>query len=781
MIVWIQQKVILVTLLMWVSLCMAQSDSHQVKYDEEDGVPSIHVTQMLQDRDGFMWFSTWNGLCRFDGYEFQTFKPQFGDSCRMNSDRLRNIWLSEQGNIYCKVENDTFLFDTRSGRFRDVMSGSDRAEARASVRPGLRGNESHYYSRGQNNGRHFAMTDRQGLYWELRDNAIYCQRPITYPAKPIDHPSPMWIRCLARDREGNIWVASRDSATVRVYDARLCPIGYLHPDGRLTDSYVSFGHPVYCITQTRDGIIWLGSKPDGLFRYDMSKQSLRSVPHLPHQAIYDIKEDHRGRLWLATLGGGLLCLDGERVFRFMDSMRVRYIHITPDHVLLAATTEGLIVGSTDGKSNNLKFRLHQREPQRETSLNSNATMDILQDFRGRLFVSMETGGVSELLSQDLLSDTLSFRRLPMRGGWPTETILAMASSTADGQMLFVSSNQLIAYDVNQSTGRIFDSWFFHHSYYFSEVRPLRLDDGRWLIGSMEGVFTLNAKDMERKSYIPNIVLTAIMVSDQAPRYAVNHLDTLWLSPSERSVTIRFAALDFSNPHRIRYEFRLGGDEECWHSIGHDHSVTLPALRPGTYELCLRSTNADGVSVNNLRRLVIIAKPTFWESAWGRLLAVLIIVGIVSMVACTIRYIRRIKRKQYETLQAYLALMEQREAPKAPAHTPRPVDTEDPVIKRVVAFIEANISNSDVTVGDMADAAATSRSGLQRKLKSAMGITPQDLLSEARIKHASRLLLESDLTIAEVSYASGFADPKYFSRCFKKSTGMSPSEYKNMRP
>ena len=62
----------------------------------------------------------------------------------------------------------------------------------------------------------------------------------------------------------------------------------------------------------------------------------------------------------------------------------------------------------------------------------------------------------------------------------------------------------------------------------------------------------------------------------------------------------------------------------------------------------------------------------------------------------------------------------------------------------------------------------------------MGITPQDLLGEARIKHASRLLLETDLTIAEVSYDSGFADPKYFSRCFKKSTGLSPSEYKNQR-
>lgn len=773
MIAWIQQLIVILTFLMGVTPCLAQSDSHQVKYDEDDGVPSRHVTQLLQDRDGFMWFSTWNGLCRFDGYEFHSFKTRFGDSCRMNSDRLRNIWLSEQGNIYCKVDNDTFLFDTRSGRFRDLLTASDRAGARLSIPP--------YRYRGQSNGRHFVMTDRQGLHWELRDKAIYCQRPITYPAQPIDHPSPVRIRCLARDREGHIWVATQDAATVRVYDSRLRPLGYLRPDGRLQAAYVSFGHPVYCMTETRDGILWLGSKPGGLFRYDRTKPSVRHISHLPHQAVYDIKEDHLGHLWLATLGGGVLCMDGERIFRYMDSMYVRYIHLTPDHILLAATTNGLIVGSVDGASDQLKFRLHQRDPHRETSLVSNATMDILQDRRGRLFVSMETGGVCQLLSSNLLADTLSFRRLPMRGGWPTETILAMAPLSANGQLLFVGSNQLIAYDVEQMSGRIFDSWFFHHSYHYSEVRPLRLDDGRWLIGSMEGAFTLDVKDMERKPFVPNIVLTAITVSDRPTRYAVNHLDTLCLSPTERSVTIRFSALDFSNPQRIRYEFRLGGDGERWQSLGHDHSVTLPALRPGTYELCLRSTNADGVSVNNLRRLVIIARPTFWESVWGRLLLVLMVAGLLGGTAFTILYIRRIKRKQYETLQAYLSLMEQREEPKAPVAASRRIDTEDPVIKRVVAFIESNISNSDVTVGDMADAAATSRSGLRRKLKSAMGITPLELLGEARIKHACRLLLDTDLTIAEVSYDSGFADPKYFSRCFKKSTGLSPSEYKNQRP
>lgn len=96
----------------------------------------------------------------------------------------------------------------------------------------------------------------------------------------------------------------------------------------------------------------------------------------------------------------------------------------------------------------------------------------------------------------------------------------------------------------------------------------------------------------------------------------------------------------------------------------------------------------------------------------------------------------------------------------------------------MTFIEEHMADSDIGVGDMAAAAATSRSGLQRKLKHTMGITPQDLLREARIKHACQLLRQTDKSIADVAYASGFTDPKYFSRCFKQSTGQSPTEYKN---
>jgi AraC-like DNA-binding protein len=156
--------------------------------------------------------------------------------------------------------------------------------------------------------------------------------------------------------------------------------------------------------------------------------------------------------------------------------------------------------------------------------------------------------------------------------------------------------------------------------------------------------------------------------------------------------------------------------------------------------------------------------------------------VVGIVAYTYLYIRGIKRKQHETLEAYLALLnnaaESTNSPNEQSCVPQMKQEDDAMMRRIMAFIEENIGNGDASVGDMAAAAATSRSGLQRKLKQTMGITPQDLLREARIKHACQLLRQTTKTVAEVAYSCGFSDPKYFSRCFKQSIGMSPTDYKN---
>ena len=101
---------------MWLT-AMAQPLCHVTYYDEEDGLPHSHVTQLLQDQQGLMWFSTWNGLCRYDGYEFRTFKPQAGDGCNMATDRIRMFVQRPDGNFICRIDDDYFLFDTHTYRF----------------------------------------------------------------------------------------------------------------------------------------------------------------------------------------------------------------------------------------------------------------------------------------------------------------------------------------------------------------------------------------------------------------------------------------------------------------------------------------------------------------------------------------------------------------------------------------------------------------------------------------------------------------------------------------
>jgi len=762
------------------------------RYDERNSQLQGHATMLLRDHSGFFWISTWNGLCRFDGYEFLQLKPQAGDGCSMSTDRLRDIWLAENGDIYCHTDDGTYRFDIRTYRFNDLKNDDERqqAEQQRHRQP----------TRGMFRDKRICYTDSQGLKWLLVDDALSCYSTAPQPTIPLDIQPTGIVRCLFQDSKSRIWLATREDAAIRIYDRQLQLIGYLSADGLICRSYTSFGSPVYCMAETDNGTLWLGCKPDGLFRLREQQRNTFSVDFIDKfddYGIYDIKPDQQHqRLWIATLGGGLCCVQNisathpQIVKQIGDypttaCQRVRNIHTVGPDYLIATTTEGLVVGRLNTDLNRCQFHRHVKEPLRPTSLSCNATMEITQDAEGHLYVSTETGGICQFASNDLWSDTLCFRNYDLQSGHlPTDLTIAIAPQP-DGRLLVTSQTQFMLLDPTQEQSENFGHHFFHQSYRFSEVRPLRLDDGRWLFATTTGAFTLEKQLARKSNYQPPLALTAISIQGGQQNLAANALDTLLLSPSERNLTIRFAALDYAEPEAIRYQYRMGEDTTAaWINLGHEHALTLLDLDPGTYKLALRSTNADGQWTNNMRQLTIIVQPTFWETPWATLLILLTITATLAAIGYTLLYIRRIKHQQRETLEAYLALLNKPTLSTLLSQEPQPTTTpgmkpeDDALMKRIMKFVDANLSNSDANIGDMATAAATSRSGLQRKLKQTMGITPQDLLREARIKRACQLLVESNKSISEVAYACGFTDPKYFSRCFKQSTGKSPSDYKS---
>lgn len=189
-------------------------------------------------------------------------------------------------------------------------------------------------------------------------------------------------------------------------------------------------------------------------------------------------------------------------------------------------------------------------------------------------------------------------------------------------------------------------------------------------------------------------------------------------------------------------------------------------------------------------MLIIVKPHWYETLWAKAIYLLLLIAVISGITHLIYYIRDIDRQRRDTLDAYLALLQKstvqqtdnkeevitQEIPNSiPISRQNPED--EAFMAKLLAAVDANIGNSDAGVDDLAEAVAMSRSSLTRRTKNLLGITPSDLLREARMKLACSLLREHNHhTISEVAYSCGFSDPKYFAKCFKASVGMSPKQY-----
>ena len=100
--------------------------------------------------------------------------------------------------------------------------------------------------------------------------------------------------------------------------------------------------------------------------------------------------------------------------------------------------------------------------------------------------------------------------------------------------------------------------------------------------------------------------------------------------------------------------------------------------------------------------------------------------------------------------------------------------------KLMKFLDQHISDEGLKIDDMADAVGLGRSVFYGKIKSLVGVSPSDFLRQIRMERALQLIVKSKYTFSEIAYACGFTDPKYFSKCFKKETGMTPTEYRTKK-
>ena len=809
---------------------------HITHYDDHNGLSQWHVTKMLQDKRGYMWFSTWNGLNRYDGYNFTVFKSMPGDGATITSDRIRNIILGDDGNIYCIINENVWRFNLKTYKF-EKPDASTCERYRMRLKNDASVSKQHPLDI---HGYHFdnvrqTLTDMQGNIWIMGKYGVYKLSPKMRTSKMLPKIPEDITRCMFKDNKNRIWIASRNTGIITVLDSLANFIGYLGLDGRLHASPSCFA-PVFCMMQQRNGTLWIGTKPEGLYKLRERSDGVFTITNLRKgdmsrikrgetlncDAIYDIKEDKQGRLWIATHGGGINVMEannGKTRFFNKDNtfpqypfnnLRVRRLKLVGDTILLATTTEGfMVVTGIKDKLSKLKFNIHQREPYRKESLSCAAVMNMLIDKKGRLFISTESGGVNMLLSKDLTASVLSFKHFNITNGLGSDVALAMTE--IGDEILIQCNNQISRLNADNGVIKNFNSLFFSINPIFSDAEPILLSNGCWLLSLENGVMMIPEQAFRRSTYIPRISITSYSVIGSERCYAADNSDTIRLSSSERNLIIEFAALDFSDNSHIKYITRVShegkwfetSDTTGWSIPNDTRTINFFDLSPGIYRLEICSTNAEGLWTGNNRVIYIEVEPTFWETPFAYLLYVLFTIGTIFAIIYTFFYIKTLKRQRKENLEAYLRIFEQskiKDAKTCPdASESHVVTNEDTTLTqqvvgttnslthiskednefmcRLLSFVDDNLANSDIGIEEMTLATATSRSSLNRKTKMLLGVTPADFLKEVRLKHACNQLQTTTKTINDIALSCGFSDSKYFSKCFKACMGISPSEYR----
>lgn len=794
---------ILLLLLFYISIASAQYSHNVVHYTENEGLAQRYVTQIVQDRQGFIWISTWNGLDRFDGYEFANFKSTSDEGNDIPSDRIMNMCLSADGNIYCLIEDRAFLFDTHSYKFRHLS-----AKAEKQIIPYLKITDTQpvALSGASATDIRYCMTDHGGNRWYRSNYGVFKTVPYKRQYSLLLQERTAQIRCLYRDKNGRQWIAGKEDKSLRLYDKHGNSLGYITSKGNFSPTYKPFPSAVYCIFEDNSGNIWMGTKPNGLFRLrekagEFIIENILYEPRSKHEnnnSIYDIKQDARGRLWIATFDKGLCCIEHpEKDIVFVNQQnglanyptdkfkRVRNLLITKQQTLLAATTDGLVVADLREKHlDKIKFLCHTRNTKDKNSISNNATMSVCQDSKGRIFVCTESGGFNEIVSKNILQPYLKFRHFNMSSGFPTDIVLSMFEYAS--HLWAISNDKIIRID-GENKYTVFGNDFFHTDIRFSDASPLLLANGNHLLGLQNGALTMNLNKLQKNSFVPPIAVTGYSIQNGPLKRVANGTDNIVLSEEERSITLYFSALDYASSKNIEYSFSMDG--KTWNYIGKTHSATFIDLAPKSYTLRIRSTNSDGVWVNNTFTIKIEVTPTFWQTTTAKLLYILLFSFIISIVTYTLLYIRRINIRN-KNLKAYLALIEMNNHKEKSNGVPiergetelleeaKIKAADDVFMRRIVSFVEHHMADPDASIDKMADAAATSRAGLNRKIKAILGITPMDFLREVRLQRACTMLQDRNISINDVARNCGFADARYFSRIFKSKKGITPSEYRN---
>ncbi len=379
------------------SRCLSGAPPDFERISLQQGLSQSVIESIVQDRKGFLWFATEDGLNRYDGYGFTVYRYQAGNPRSLSYNDVKTIHEDRAGLLWVGTfEGGLNRFDPATEtftRYRNVPSDPDSLSANT-VRAVLEDRAGNLWIGTQGGG--LDRLDRAtGKFAHLRFD------PRDASSLPHDD-----VRAILEDRNGALWIGTYGGGLARYDRAKGAVTRYrANPadPGSLSSDLVT------ALFEDRRGNLWVGTFGGGVCALDRETGRFRRFRAagsrtLPSDLVRAVFEGDSGALWVATDGGGLARLDRETgVVESWRNDPLSPISLSTDRVwsLLEDSSGILWIGTYGGGLNKLavkrkKFAHYRNEPGNRNSINNNIVWAIHEDEEKVLWIGTDAGGLNRL-------------------------------------------------------------------------------------------------------------------------------------------------------------------------------------------------------------------------------------------------------------------------------------------------------------------------------------------------------------------------------------------------
>ncbi|MCF8297748.1 MAG: histidine kinase [Saprospiraceae bacterium] len=440
------------------------------------------------------------------------------------------------------------------------------------------------------------------------------------------------VRFFNEDDEGRLWVATQKG--VNFFDIKT---GKPKPiEGLPEESTAIFNLNIKGIVKDYNGNFWLWTDDNqGIYKYYTKTKKFTHLKHeddkpntIVSNSVKTIFEDSEHNIWIGTAFGlnklntktGKLELFNHSSDSGSISHNIVYrIYEDHDNNIWVGTHNGLnLFNKQTGK-----FKIFKHQLNNNKSLSFNKIFAIHEDKSGRLWIGTAGGGLNLLNRQtneftyyteiDGLADNFIYDILEDKNG-------NLWLSSNNGISKFNADDQrFINYNIQDG---IQSNEFNLYAAFISKT-------GQMYFGGMNGYNSFYPSTIEKNMIVPEIIISSFKVLNKLVTDEIQNGDTINLSHNDNFFSIEFAALEYSNPAKSNYQYKLTGINENWVSTTADRAIAeYTQLRPGTYTFNVKGSNNNGIWNEEGAKITIIIHPPWYNTLLFRILSLVFIISII---------------------------------------------------------------------------------------------------------------------------------------------------------